>query len=428
MEPEALNKLIQKEGTVYDSVIPDFAEWVASGALDESSSEVLQRFEGMNSVERCDFIRDNELVARVLLNSTYATGPGLLRCYSLERLCDACRVDASTYAFLLNTLNDRDVFEIYYDIATHDSERKIIEKTMFLLSGFLACGKDRFTLEQVMSLLQSILASNTDAAPKLYAIANLIEEESYRESVFQESALIELIGSCLKREGAPNAQYKAVYCMWLFSRSQNYVEAMYDKGLVHALCDLFCSTKIEKIVRVGLLLLKNLFKSTRCLELIIDKNVSQTLTLLEYDKWRDIELYDNIQQLRASLESKTTKISNFERYVLEVDTGALKWSVLHSEKFWAVHFDKFEDDEFSVISKLVKLLYASEDPTTIAVACFDLGEFARLYHNGKTICQKFRVKDRVMELIGSRDREVAREAMLCAQKLMVQKWQQVWTS
>lgn len=86
--------------------------------------------------------------------------------------------------------------------------------------------------------------------------------------------------------------------------------------------------------------------------------------------------------------------SNFERYVLEVNTGALRWSILHSEKFWAVHFGKFEQDEFSIISKLVKLLYTSEDPTTIAVACFDLGEFARLYQNGKKICQKFGVKDR----------------------------------
>ncbi|GIX61655.1 vacuolar ATP synthase subunit H, putative [Babesia caballi] len=425
MEPEALNKLIQKEGTTYDSVAPSFGDWVGSGALDQQSSELLQRFEAMNSVERCDFIRENELVARVLLNATYATGPGLLRSYSLERLCDACRVDASTYAFLLGTLNDRDVFEIYFDIATHESDRKIVEKTLFLLSGFLACGRGRFSVEQVLSLLQCILASKSEPAPKLYAIANLLEEETHRAAVFKQGDALALVKSCLSGGVVPNAQYKAVYCLWLFSRSQAHVEAMYDQGVVHALCDLFCSTKIEKIVRVGLLLLKNLFNSTRCLELIVEKNVGQTLTLLEYDKWRDVELYDNIHQLHAALESKTSKISNFERYVLEVNTGALKWSILHSEKFWAVHFGQFEKDEFSVISQLVKLLYASEDPTTIAVACFDLGEFARLYHNGKTICQKFRVKDRVMELIGSRDRQVAREAMLCAQKLMVQKWQQV---
>ncbi|ORM42368.1 V-type proton ATPase subunit H [Babesia sp. Xinjiang] len=425
MEPEALNRLMQKEGTTYDSVTPTFGEWVSSGALDEQSAELLKRFEGLNSVERCDFIRENDLVARVLLNATYATGPGLLRGYSLERLCDVCRVDGSTYTFLLETLNDRDVFEIYFDIATHESDRKIVEKTLFLLSGFIAYGHERFTMEQMMNSLRCILDAKIDPAPKLYAVANLLEEERNRLPVFQQQDALQLIKSSLQSDVAANAQYKAAYCLWQFSRKEEHVEEMYDQGFVHALCDLFCTTKIEKIVRVCIRLLKNLFNSTRCLEVIVEKNVAQTLTLLEYDKWRDVELYDSIHQLHAVLESKTSKISNFERYVKEVDKGALKWSILHSEKFWAVNFGQFEQDEFSVISKVVKLLYATDDPTTVAVACFDLGEFARLYHNGKAICQKFHVKDRVMELISSRDREVAREAMLCAQKLMVQNWQRV---
>ncbi|GFE53041.1 vacuolar ATP synthase subunit [Babesia ovis] len=428
MEPEALNKLMQKEGTTYDSVSPTFSEWVSSGALDEQSAELLKQFEGLNSVERCDFIKGNEFVARVLLNATYATGPGLLRGYSLERLCDVCRVDSSTYLFLLETLNDRDVFEIYFDIATHESDRKIVEKTLFLLSGFIAYGRGRFTQDQMINSLRCIIDAKIEAAPKLYAIANLLEDEGNRAIVFENNDALLLIKSSLHHETPANAQYKAAYCVWLYSRKPEYIDAMYDQGLVQSLCDLFCTTKIEKIVRVCIRLLKNLFSNNRCLELIIEKNISQTLTLLEYDKWRDVELYDSIHQLHAALESKTSKITNFERYVKEVDTGALKWSILHSEKFWALNFGQFEQDEFSVISKLVKLLYATEDPTTVAVACFDLGEFARLYHNGKAICQKFRVKDRVMELIGSRDREVAREAMLCAQKLMVQKWQQVCSS
>lgn len=428
MEPEALNKLMLKEGTTYHSVVPNFSEWLSSGALDQQSVELLEKFEGMNSLERCNFIHESDSLSRILLNATYATGPGLLRSYSLERLCDICRVDTSMYTYFLDMLNDRDAFEIYFDIATHENSIKIMEKAFFLLSGFVAYGNDRFSREQVLTLLSSILSSRTEAAPKLYSIANILEEESYRSMVFENEDTMSLIKSCLNLDMAPNAQYKASYCIWQFSRTESYIELMYDQGIVHALCDLFCSTKIEKIVRVCLLLLKNLFKSTRCLELIVEKNIAQTLTLLEYDKWRDVELYDNIHQLHVVLESKTSKISNFERYVLEVNTGALRWSILHSEKFWAVHFGKFEQDEFSIISKLVKLLYTSEDPTTIAVACFDLGEFARLYQNGKKICQKFGVKDRVMELIGNRDREVAREAMLCAQKLMVQKWQQVCSS
>ncbi|KAK1444841.1 ARM repeat protein [Babesia gibsoni] len=407
MEPEALNKLMLKEGTTYHSVTPRFSDWASTGALDKESVELLESFEALNSVERSDLIRSNETITRA--------AEKLLVGATLRRL----------QRYLLGMLNDRDAFEIYFDIATHEEDVKIVEKTFFLLCGLVACDKSRFSNEQVVNLLGAILSSKIDAAPQLYAIANILGEESYRSLVFENEAIRELIKSCLSTSVPANAQYKAAYCMWHFSRTEDYIEAMYDQGMIHDLCCLFCSTKIEKIIRVCLLLLKNLFASTRCLELIVEKNVGQTLALLVYDKWRDLELYDNIQRLRLNLESKSSKMSNFERYVLELNTGFLKWSILHSEKFWAVHFGKFEQDEFSIISKLVKLLYASEDPTTIAVACFDLGEFARLYHNGKKICQKFGVKDRVMELIGNRDRDIAREAMLCAQKLMVQKWNQV---
>lgn len=217
-------------------------------------------------------------------------------------------VDTSMYAYFLDMLNDRDAFEIYFDIATHDTAIKIVEKAFFLLSGFVAYGKNRFSTEQVLSLLCSILSSKTEAAPKLYAIANILEEEGYRSKVFENEDTMSLIKSSLNPDIAPNAQYKAAYCIWQFSRTESYVESMYDQGIVHALCDLFCSTKIEKIVRVCLLLMKNLLNSTRCLELIVEKNVAQTLTLLEYDKWRDVQLYDNIHQLHVALESKTSKI------------------------------------------------------------------------------------------------------------------------
>lgn len=43
----------------------------------------------------------------------------------------------------------------------------------------------------------------------------------------------------------------------------------------------------------------------------------------------------------------------------------------------------FENDEFRAIRKLVKLLDTTTDKTTLAVACYDLGEFARLHPAGK---------------------------------------------
>lgn len=146
--------------------------------------------------------------------------------------------------------------------------------------------------------------------------------------------------------------------------------------------------------------------------------------MLEYDKWKDKELYGEIVRIYNQIELKIRKLTNIDRYLSELKTGALKWSQLHTEQFWSQNYTFFERDEFSNIARLVELLN-STDNVILAIACFDIGEFARRYHNGKQICKKFNVKARVMELTSSKDRDVAREAMLCLQKLIVHNWQQV---
>lgn len=136
--------------------------------------------------------------------------------------------------------------------------------------------------------------------------------------------------------------------------------------------------------------------------------------------------------------------SNFERYCHELSNGKLKWSILHTEKFWLENVMQFEKDEFKAIQQLADIikLYAHNiiqksetgeskeeiDAVTVAVACFDIGEFARLYPNGKKICQKFKIKENIMILIATKDRDIVREALLCAQKIMLNNWQSISNS
>ncbi|KAK2197995.1 bifunctional ATPase [Babesia duncani] len=308
MEPEALNKFMLKVKPTYDLVTPDFQEWLDSGALDVPSVELLKQLAEINTIGQSEFVNENDAICKILLNATYAAGPGLLRNYALERLCDICRVNNAIYSRLLHILSDRDVFEIYYDIATHEKDPKIVEKILFLLAGLIIAGKERFTREQVEKLLAGIDKAAIDDAAKLYAIANVLKGEEYRKMVFECEFIMRIIKRGLDKEALPNAQYKAVYCLWLLTRHQENIQVLFDKGILDVFCDLFCSTKIEKIVRVGLLVLKSLFDNQKCLELMVERNVAQTLTLLEYDKWRDLELYDNIHQTHAILECRTCKL------------------------------------------------------------------------------------------------------------------------
>merc|ERR1712107_206460 len=95
--------------------------------------------------------------------------------------------------------------------------------------------------------------------------------------------------------------------------------------------------------------------------------------------------------------------------------------------FWAQNVMKFEQNDFAAIHMLSTLLKAEKtDTTTLAVACHDIGEFVALHPLGKRKIAQLDVKERVMKLMAptsASHREVRRDALLCCQKIMLNKWQ-----
>lgn len=89
-------------------------------------------------------------------------------------------------------------------------------------------------------------------------------------------------------------------------------------------------------------------------------------------------------------------------------TNKLRWGFIHSEKFWLENAEKFDREQFAAVKALVALLKSdSTDDTTKAVACHDIGEFARVYPTGKQVLNRFSAKPAVMALMTSKDRDVS---------------------
>jgi len=145
------------------------------------------------------------------------------------------------------------------------------------------------------------------------------------------------------------------------------------------------------------------------------------VTALEYEKWRDEELVAAIKSTVSALHAEVKLLTNFERFEREVNSGTLRWGFIHSDRFWVENVLKCEQKNFGVIDRLMVIIRTSHDPESLAVACHDLGEFARLHPVGKQIATSKGAKDKMLELMSSSQREVAREALLCVQKLMLQK-------
>jgi V-type H+-transporting ATPase subunit H len=71
----------------------------------------------------------------------------------------------------------------------------------------------------------------------------------------------------------------------------------------------------------------------------------------------------------------------------QVDRKSLKWGPVHREEFWKENVHKFHrsEENLQIIVDLVDIVKNPKiNDTTKAIACFDLGEFAR-YSGGKRL-------------------------------------------
>ena len=72
---------------------------------------------------------------------------------------------------------------------------------------------------------------------------------------------------------------------------------------------------------------------------------------------------------------------------------------------------------------MIKLIQTADDRTK-AIACYDLGEFARFFAFGKQILEQLAVKEKIIELMGQpkSSAELKKEAITCYQKMLMHSW------
>lgn len=132
-------------------------------------------------------------------------------------------------------------------------------------------------------------------------------------------------------------------------------------------------------------------------EQMLDAGVIKPLELLANRNWGDEDIVNDIKSLRENLEKNIVELSSFDMYKKEVLSGNLEWSPVHrSEKFWKENSYRFEEDNYKLLTyttnevtltlqSLLKQYITTEVPNSLvtAVACYDIGEFARIHPRGR---------------------------------------------
>lgn len=167
---------------------------------------------------------------------------------------------------------------------------------------------------------------------------------------------------------------------------------------------------------------RNLSSSNECISLMIDNRLLAYLTNELRKNIKDEQMKDNMNYIINVMEENYQIFSTYDKYLKELQTEVLAFGPCHTAKFWKEHIKKTELNEFEVIEKLIGLL-DSDDPTTQAVACFDLGEFSRLHPFSKMILEKLDGKTKLMKMIEKDNSLVREHALVAIQKLMINNWQ-----
>jgi len=259
------------------------------------------------------------------------------------------------------------------------------------------------------------------------ASMKFLSNERYR-SVFSAEDTLGSLSSLLKTK-TKNMQllYQVIYCLWLLSFNPKVALSISETKLVPNLVEIFRISlgQREKVTRMAVATLRNLLDISNNNEQMITYGIVKPLESATTRAWADDDIKADLEYINNKLERDIAALSGFDFYKQEVMSGNLTWSTVHkSEKFWRENAHHLEENDHHLLMVLKELL-SSSNPTVQAIACYDLGEFARFHPRGKIIIQQLGLKIPLMGLMDDKDPEVKKNALLAVQKLMVTNWEYI---
>jgi len=301
-------------------------------------------------------------------------------------------------------------------------------KTSTILATFMSRGRgvSDDTVKSFCQWLREQLrkSEEKEICNSIVALQKLLLKDNYREFFAVEDGL-GLLASLLKTK-SKNLQilYQVVYVIWLLSYNKVAAERMNDTKVIPNLIELLRTVTKEKVIRLAIATLRNLCDVSTNNDQMITYGIARPLDSLSAKNWADEDIVTDLQTIKDSLQKNIALLTSFDVYKSEVMSGALTWSQVHrSEKFWRENAQKLEDENCKLLLVLRELLTSSSNPTVLAVACFDIGEFARFHPRGKQLVQQLNIKLPLMALMENKDAEVKKNAILAVQKLMVTNWE-----
>lgn len=330
------------------------------------------------------------------------------------------RNNVSVSAALLKLLNRPDQF--------------IVHQTAIIVAKLASWGKDSLPdndLNYFLSWVKGSLANPNDYQHSVAQCLQLmLRLHSYREAFFKLDGVQSVVSALLAPNVGFQLQYQLIFVLWLLSFDPRISERMIGgNAVIRVLADILRESGKEKVTRIIIATLRNLLekpeerKNEASLSMIQCK-LLPVLSVLYSKTWADEDIRDDVEVVYEKLNERVQDLSTFDEYAAEVRSGRLEWSPVHkSEKFWRENAQRLNEKNYELLKMLTRLLETSADPTILAVAAHDTGEYVRHHPRGKHVLENLGCKVKVMKMMSHNDPSVRKEALLAVQKLMVHNWE-----
>lgn len=307
-----------------------------------------------------------------------------------------------------------------------------------LISILMVTSDGRPTKEDLKMYLNWLKNELKQDNPYLQSVARCLQKllrcDDYRIAFMTLSGIFKIV-KILSSKIKPQTQYQFSFCLWVTSFNSHLAEKMNRSGTIPVLADVLQSSPSEviKLPRVILATFRNLLEKPR--EIGVRKHNAlvmiqcKILTFLEKNEdkvedWNDPEYEEDYQVLKQILQSYVADMSCFDEYYLEVKSGRLEWSMVHtSRKFWVDNAERFHDNQFELLKILISLLKTSKDNVILCIAAHDLGEYMKQYSRGKKIVEDLGGKDALVCLLGHKHPAVKYYVLKTLQVLMLNNYE-----
>ena len=318
-----------------------------------------------------------------------------------------------------------------------------------LINYFKDNKKYPFLVRTILLLLGAVL-SHPDAKPNQGAAATFIEKATellggeivsgslaleglkrllsvslYRE-MFIEKKGVKLLIDMLQAAGKlsqNDTTYHILFCIWALTYSTDGSAELSKDLFVSILARMLSvqsvKSETENIIRLMIAIVKQLNSNAVFIESAYDNDILRLVRVYQNKHFVDPDLGKMIHETADTLRDGLKHLSLWDKYVREVKSGTLKFSISHkSEIFWKNHIERFGDGNYAILHDLKKLL-KSDDEETVVVACHDLGEYATRSPVGRMKLHEIGVKELVVNLVNSDKQAIQREALRTTQLLLL---------